>query len=760
MKNVFVRWTYTLFFPLILLVSCHKDEERWSTTQNTSFTAEVVEEITGEIIGYVYDKDGQPVADATVMTYSATTTTTREGLYYFKDIKLDKNGTFIKVLKSGYHLGSDMVYPSGKAAVHSYIQLLPLNLQEGFETSSGGKISLEGGGHITFKPHTISYENGDEFFGTVYYSAYFLSPEDKNLGDMMPGDLIGDAAEGNTVVLGTAGMMAVELRDKDGRELNLKPGALASVSLPNTLSESPSQIPTWSFDESKGRWKEENRATLQGDQWLFEVSHFSFWNCDAPFPLVHVCGRVLSEEGEPLSNISIIVQAEGLGTSWGYTDEDGYFCGKMPKGKLLTIFINGYRCAGSADIIADATVSAGPLDAPTTLDDIIISNENHSLEVTMLCQNQPVNVGILIARIGDRVYNFKAVGGKITLPMGYYNKCQNIDQITVTGFNADSNSSSVPVIVSTGQSQSLTLETCDPNCSLQVKVEVINCERLRVVATGGSGDYTYEWSTLETSQEILLSSRPDSSIYCVQVTDNITQCIQTSCLEVPVLSGWISNDCQSGVLQFQSAIPISDLTFLWSTGENTSSINVINVGDYSLTVTDSNGCTNEYSTYFGGFLFLDNNISRCQLNEITIESSFFEFGLLWSRDGIQKNLNFPIRLDIFEVGFSFWIEIGNGGECREFADISLPKLVDGLMTSVRNTSCAGCNDGQITINLDPNATCQNCTAGAVQIYLAGNYSSTVNTQNDNGVLAAGDYIVAVLDRDSGCVVAFQKVNIQ
>lgn len=52
-------------------------------------------------------------------------------------------------------------------------------------------------------------------------------------------------------------MFAVELRSTSGEELQLGNGKKVSFSIPAQSKSKPATIGLWSFDESKGRWKEE-----------------------------------------------------------------------------------------------------------------------------------------------------------------------------------------------------------------------------------------------------------------------------------------------------------------------------------------------------------------------------------------------------------------------------------------------------------------------------------------------------------------------
>jgi hypothetical protein len=194
-------------------------------------------------------------------------------------------------------------------------------------------------------------------------------------------------------------MMAVELRDESGKELNIKSGSTATLEFPAVTSYKPSDIPLWSFNESKGWWKEEGKATLQGDKYIAKVGHFSFWNCDAPFPLIEKCGKVKFENGDPAKYFMIEVKAEGLGTSYGSTNENGEFCGKMPKGKKLTISVYSVFC--NKKLIT--SIDVGPFDNNTILNDIIIKKQNeYRIKGSINCSGTKPTDGIIVVMIDNQ----------------------------------------------------------------------------------------------------------------------------------------------------------------------------------------------------------------------------------------------------------------------------------------------------------------------------------------------------------------------
>ena len=60
-------------------------------------------------------------------------------------------------------------------------------------------------------------------------------------------------------------------------------------------------MPLWYFDEDGGYWIEDGVATLQGNTYVGEVTHFTFWNYDFPYPSATLCITLQDESGNPLA---------------------------------------------------------------------------------------------------------------------------------------------------------------------------------------------------------------------------------------------------------------------------------------------------------------------------------------------------------------------------------------------------------------------------------------------------------------------------
>ncbi|MBK9257641.1 MAG: carboxypeptidase regulatory-like domain-containing protein [Saprospiraceae bacterium] len=757
--------SYRIIFLLLFTVSlfsCHKDSDSLTEETISVFNPDVVEEIQGDILGYVYDESNQPVKDATVQIYSGTTTTNQYGVFSFKNANVDRNGTYIRVLKSGYIFGSDVVYPD-KAKVYSYIKILKLETNKSFESQNGGTISVTGGGSVEFAADGIIKSDGNTYNGKVNVTAKLLSPLANDLSDVMPGALVGIASNGNTVVLGTVGMVAVELRDENGNTLNLKPGKKAKIKIPALSESKPSTIPLWYFDESKGLWKEEGVATLINGNYEGEVSHFSFWNCDAPFPLVNVCGKVLFQDGSPAKQVKIAVYADGLNASFGYTDENGVFCGKMPKGKVLTFKILNPYCEGFI-----FQKQLGPFDSNTELDPFTLEINKTIVSGTVKCNGESNGNSTIVIKINDitKVVQTKENGTfEINLTSLI---CSNAITATIFAFDNVSGQAGTPVAINSTTTNNFILETCTNPCDFDANL-TYDCEVTNLTAnvTGGSGNFSYQWSTGAITAILNLESDSIGGTYCVTITEVSNNCSKTFCKQVnPKLGVAIGNNCQNVNKIIANVYGgVAPYTYNWSTSSTTSFIEISSEGNYCVTVTDGSGCTViscKDITLDG--LFIEGTPSSCDKDQFSLPSSPFAMGRIsgsntgGSVPGLSISITYPIVQSVFQTGFNFSVAIWDEF-CEKGKQIQLPQFKGLKEPTIKNTTCESCTDGGITILLDNQADCLMCTAGSTKVFKVTDLSNDLSGQNNAQMLGKGEYYIVVTDATTGCYIAFRKVKV-
>ena len=297
-------------FSLILLVffACRKDSETSTTSTTTNdppiiniddFEEEVIP-VTASLAGLVIDEAGNPVENASVKLGANAESTDDKGNFLFKQVEMNAAGTYVTVQKAGYYKGSARIFPKDNSQNYVTIKLMEIIPSGSFVSGTGGVISNPSGIKLDFPPNAIVDDNGDAYDGNVEVAARWIDPTADDLFEIMPGNLQGVNQFNEEVALGSFGMMAVELSGDAGESLNLGNDQKAELTFPipdELLGNAPDEIPLWSFNETVGLWVQEGSAVLDGNTYVGQVSHFSFWNCDAPFPLVNISGRVVNENG-------------------------------------------------------------------------------------------------------------------------------------------------------------------------------------------------------------------------------------------------------------------------------------------------------------------------------------------------------------------------------------------------------------------------------------------------------------------------------
>ena len=341
-----MKFNYKIFGLFLLFAvamsSCRKDIDRFIANEITppDFSKMVNADFGGEILNEL----GQPMEDVTVSIGGKETTTDENGFFLIRDVQVSERKAYLQAKKSGYFNGSrTMIVQEGKLHFAN-IQLLEKKVAGSFQTTNGGIVEFEGV-TLNFPADGIKLKDGGSYSGNVNILAKHLAPDDDFRDLKMPGDLRGINSRGEEIVMATFGMSAIELVGDGGEELQVADGA--SVEMSTTLPASfaalaPGTIPLWFFNEETGLWEEEGEAILQGDKYVGTVTHFTWWNNDFPYDAVNVKGQIVDEDGNPIPDLHVNIRVVGDAYGGhGHTNEDGIFCGGMPKGLELELTIVG-----------------------------------------------------------------------------------------------------------------------------------------------------------------------------------------------------------------------------------------------------------------------------------------------------------------------------------------------------------------------------------------------------------------------------------
>ena len=316
------------------------------------------------VMGVVTGPTGAPEMNAIVRSpYGGEETRTDpNGVFFLNNILVyDKLG-YITITKPGFHQGSRSFLPLETGSNRVNVQLLPMTESGSFNATSGGTVT-SGLLQLNFPANAVTL-NGQPYTGIVRVNAAALDPTSASMFDQMPGELLGGMND-SLRILRSFGMASVELRDANMNELQLANGVSATLTfnIPASLqAEAPTTIDWWSFDEAQGLWMHEGVAQKQGNQYIGQASHFSWWNCDVPQNFNDLHGSVNTSDGTPISDAQVNVVTPNLGTGITYTNAEGVFSGRVPKNQLLELSIylkcnstNNWDLVYSDNIISEST---------------------------------------------------------------------------------------------------------------------------------------------------------------------------------------------------------------------------------------------------------------------------------------------------------------------------------------------------------------------------------------------------------------------
>lgn len=422
-----------LVFVSLTMISCDPNENNSSSQNDNTFAENFGSEVAKDFIGQVVDPENNPIQNATIKIGTSTVQTDVNGVFIINGATVYEKFAYIKAAKTGYIDGSRAVVPtSGKNNVK--IMLIPNTPLETIQSGVASEVSIYSGTKVNFDG-AFQDENGNAYTGTVSVSMFHLTPSDENIDKLMPGMLYAQTATNQEAVLETFGMLNVELRGSAGQKLNIANGHTAEITMridDAQMATAPNSIPLWHFDEEKGYWKEDGVATKVGNKYVGEVSHFSWWNCDAPFSVINLTATIIDSNNNPVSNVNVgIIFGEGP-PRVNLTDGDGNVSGLIAANQIVTL--NIYDICGN--IIY--TSQLGPYSEDTNLGQIQLpSSSVQSTKVSgslVKCDNSIVTNGYVVLKNGGNT----SISG---LDDGNYSFatmiCSGSNTFTIEGFDFD-----------------------------------------------------------------------------------------------------------------------------------------------------------------------------------------------------------------------------------------------------------------------------------------------------------------------------------
>jgi gliding motility-associated-like protein len=280
--------------------------------------------------------------------------------------------------------------------------------------------------------------------------------------------------------------------------------------------------------------------------------------------------------------------------------------------------------------------------------------------------------------------------------------------------------------------------------------------QLHALASGGSGSYTYTWTStpggFTSSLADPIANPIVSTTYHVAVSDGFTSVNPQVTVTVnalpakPVITaGGPTIFCEGGSVTLTSSAGTS---YLWSTGETTQSINVTDAGSYTVQVTNASGCQSAPSVAkvvtvnaipVTPTITASGQTTFCNGGSVTLTSSAGT-NYLWSNGATTQSIN-------VSAAGSYTVRVINASGCQSALSVATVVTVDALPATPSiiadgpTTFCAG---GIVTLSSSPETSylwSNGETTSSININATGNY--TVKVTNASGCQSAASIAKAV-----------------
>ncbi len=458
-----------------------------------------------------------------------------------------------------------------------------------------------------------------------------------------------------------------------------------------------------------------------------------------------------------VSNIEITAPMEALDVQVATTD---VACGGDATGAIDLTITGGrqdYTIAwsdASSDTDRDGltagtyTVTVTDAGGCSIMNEIEIANENPPIAVSdsIITSITPDAGGSIQLTVtgGDGNYTFAWSG-----PNGFTADTEDVADLTMPGtycltitdgngctFEKCSNLSAPLAVSGTIQN------TCNGMQNGSINLDVV----------GGFAPYTYEWNDGSTMED---RSMLGANIYFVTVTDdegnstvsNFTIAESTSIVANPAISSETGSQINdNGEIMLNVTGGTTPYDFQWSSGDTTATINGLNAGDYTVTITDGNGCTTE-NTFTVSYEPTAPTLADTRITDVTCEGendgalSFVvrngdpTYTITFDDDfsATLNNYNDTLTRTGLEAGdYAFTITDANGLTTPMMLTIDAPDVFDVNASVFSNTNPNTCN-GQLQLTV----------AGGNGNYTY-QWSDGSTTRNLVG-LCAGSYTVTISD---------------
>lgn len=272
--------------------------------------------------------------------------------------------------------------------------------------------------------------------------------------------------------------------------------------------------------------------------------------------------------------------------------------------------------------------------------------------------------------------------------------------------------------------------------------------------TGGTGAYSYNWSNSEQTQDVYSLTAAN---YTVTVTD-ANSCVVSAGINISEPAALTLSTISTPAVCYNTNTASVTATasggsgtyqYIWSNGGNNATISNVAAGSYTVSVTDTNGCSAVASvsagqspavviteTVTGVSCFGDNHGSI----SVTANGGGGSYTYLWNTGSNSSSI-----ANLTAATYSVTVTDANGCSAAKNITLTQPAAIQ-LTTAVTNAGCNGTNTGAVDLTV----------SGGTGVY---QYAwNTGSAQQDLSNIQAGIYDVLVTDNNSCAATVSVVVN--
>ena len=313
--------------------------------------------------------------------------------------------------------------------------------------------------------------------------------------------------------------------------------------------------------------------------------------------------------------------------------------------------------------------------------------------------------------------NSGAIQVTVTGGQGPYKYSWSSGQTTedLTGVAAGDYTLTVTDALNCNQTLKATLTQPDVFAAKVADVKSILCKsdkkgEVHIDVTGGVAPYRYSWSNGDKAKDIV---GVQAGSYSVRITDangciqNVNATITEPAALVATLGAVNNNNCfgeTKGSVQVAVSGGTQPYVYAWTSGESTKDINNLAVGEYSLNVTDANGCAQSVKATITGPVVLESKVrevvnvkcfgDKTGAVSVDVAGGTQPYSYSWSNGDSKQNLSAVVAGD-----YQLSIKDAKGCVSTLTSKITQPAQLTTAIDTVHNVKCFGDNKGLVDVSV-------------------------------------------------------------